>query len=101
MGARLRANRLATMVKYAIIKEQARKGPPLEEGERDMTKDEIITSIKSFKTRMARAKRLAVEAIEDGNYWAAQTQILDAASYQAIIEEYQFQLECMEVNHDV
>lgn len=66
-----------------------------------MTEKDIQTSIKSFNTRMARAKRLAIEAIEDGNYWAAQTQILDAASYQAIIEEYQFQLECMEVNHSV
>lgn len=63
-----------------------------------MTKTDIQTNIKSFETRLERCKQLAIRDIKEGHFVAAQAQLMDAAGYQAIIEEYRFQLEAMEVN---
>lgn len=63
-----------------------------------MGKDLLETSIKSFQTRMERCKQLAMADIKEGHFVAAQAQLMDAAGCQAVIEEYRFQLEAMEVN---
>lgn len=65
-----------------------------------MNRDEIITSIKSYRSRADRSARIAVSDIRERAYEGAIMALTDAAKYEAIAQEYEFQLEAMEVNHD-
>lgn len=64
-----------------------------------MSKNFIITSIGSYKTRLKNRKADAIAAIKDDSYWTAQIALSDCIGFEAVIEELEFQLERAEVNH--
>lgn len=66
-----------------------------------MTGIEIAeTSIGKYRADLERRKLAAVDAIRRGSFAEAREALSDAASFAAIIEEYEFLLEAMEVNDD-
>lgn len=55
------------------------------------------TDIKNFKARLESRKADAIKAIAEGNYLVAQSAINDCVGFEAVIEELEYQSECMEL----
>lgn len=64
-----------------------------------MMKDSLTLGIDSYKTRLKNANERAIAAINDGSYTVAPIAIAEAMAYEACIEELNFQVECVEVDH--
>lgn len=54
-------------------------------------------SIASYRHRMEMRKLVAVDAVRNGDWLVALGAINEAANYEAVMEELEFQIECMEV----
>lgn len=65
-----------------------------------MTKKEIQASIKSYQKRLEGRKEDAIASIREGSMWTAQIALGECIGYEAVINELEFQLECMEVEDD-
>ena len=64
-----------------------------------MVAQDIRTSIKSYKKRLEGRKEDAIAAIRDGAMWTAQIALGECIGFEAVIEELEFQLEVMGVEH--
>lgn len=64
-----------------------------------MTEKDIQISIKSYKKRLEGRKEDAIAAIKAGSLWTAQIAINEASGFEAVIDELEFQLECMGVDN--
>lgn len=64
-----------------------------------MTYEDILTSIGSYTKRRDERKRAAIDAINDNSFMLAVVALNEAAQYNAVVNEYEFQLEVMEVNN--
>lgn len=64
-----------------------------------MTEKDIQTSIKSYKRRLEGRKEDAIVAIREGAMWTAQIALGECIGFEAVIEELEFQLECMEADN--
>lgn len=63
-----------------------------------MNRDEIQNEIKRRRLMLGNRKKSAIAAIEEGNYAVAIMALTEAAQHDAVISEYEFRLEEMEVN---
>lgn len=59
--------------------------------------DDLITDIKSFKSRLSNRRNDAVKAIGDDEWLVAQNAINDCIGYEAVIDELMFQIDRIEV----
>lgn len=64
-----------------------------------MSSYDIEASIKSFQNRLESRKKDVIESIQSGSLWVAQLALGECMGFEAVIEELEFQLECMEVEH--
>lgn len=64
-----------------------------------MNRKDIETSIASYQQRLAYRKEKAMDAIKENNFWVAQLAMCECVGFVAVINELEFQLECMEANH--
>ena len=62
-----------------------------------MDRKELETSIKSYKRRLEGRKEDAIAAIREGAMWTAQIMLGECLGYEAVINELEYQLDCMEV----
>lgn len=59
--------------------------------------EEIKDGLKRCQNLMKMAEARAIKQIVDGGYSSAMLALAEAMQYKAIIDELQFQLDCMEV----
>lgn len=62
-----------------------------------MNADEITTAIRSRRRRLEDGKLRAINAIREGDWWAAQIALGECVGHSEVIDELGFQLDVIEV----
>ena len=81
----------------AILTLTGLEGPSRDGREHIMTRKDIETSIKSYQARLSNSIRAAHQAIDEGSWWVAQLKLGECISYEAVINELEFQLEAYDL----
>ena len=65
-----------------------------------MERKDIENGIKSYRYRLEKRKKDAIDAVLEESYLAAQAALSDCVAYREVIGELNFQLACMEEDDD-